>query len=59
VVEVNLDPAGPPVHDLLAAFRAVQAVTRLEVLGTEEQIAALVEDLAPAGSAYWVLEATS
>lgn len=56
VIEINIDPAGPSLDRLLPTFAEIQRHTRLEVLGTQEQIERCIRELPAAGTAYLVLE---
>jgi hypothetical protein len=56
VVEINIDPGGPDLDRLLPIFAEIQRHTRLEVLGTQEQIERCIRELSAVGTAYLVLE---
>jgi hypothetical protein len=56
VIEVNIDPSGPPVEELIPVFRGVQQAAPLELFGSPAVILACLEALAPAGLAGLILE---
>jgi hypothetical protein len=56
IVEVNIDPAGPPLEKLLPIFRQIQAQAPLEIFGSPEVIRACLEALDPTGLACLILE---
>jgi hypothetical protein len=55
-IEVNIDPAGPPLEHLLPVFADIQKAAPLEVFGKEDEVLTCLEALPAAGTAYLIME---
>ena len=58
LIEVNIDPAGPPLNDLMPIFRTIQNEALLEIFGTVDEIRTCLEELSYEGLACLILESS-
>jgi hypothetical protein len=58
VIEVNIDPAGPPLNELIPIFRAIQNKAPLEIFGTVDEIGTCLQELSYDGLACLILESS-
>ncbi|MGE5224702.1 MAG: hypothetical protein ACM3PY_19880 [Omnitrophica WOR_2 bacterium] len=56
VLEVNLDPSGPPVQTLLPNFQAIQALAPLEIFGSQDDIQTCLDGLSQQGLACLLMK---
>jgi hypothetical protein len=58
VIEVNIDPAGPPLSELMPIFKLIQQNAPLEIFGTVDEIRTCLDELAFDGLACLILESS-
>jgi hypothetical protein len=58
VIEVNIDPAGPPLNELIPIFKTIQNLAPMEIFGTVDEIRTCLEALSYDGLAYLILESS-
>jgi len=58
LIEVNIDPAGPPLSELIPIFKTIQNTAPLEIFGTVDEIRTCLEELSYDGLACLILESS-
>jgi hypothetical protein len=58
VIEVNIDPTGPPLNELIPIFKTIQDMAPLEIFGTVDEIHTCLEELSYDGLACLILESS-